>query len=48
VEELKAQGPQEIAIAVAGNKADLEDQRVWLCSKNTSTQPHLIILIDLL
>jgi GTPase SAR1 family protein len=28
VEELKAQGPQEIAIAVAGNKADLEDQRV--------------------
>eukprot|EP00341_Mesodinium_pulex_P010414 CAMPEP_0116922212 /NCGR_PEP_ID=MMETSP0467-20121206/22123_1 /TAXON_ID=283647 /ORGANISM="Mesodinium pulex, Strain SPMC105" /LENGTH=199 /DNA_ID=CAMNT_0004600491 /DNA_START=18 /DNA_END=617 /DNA_ORIENTATION=- len=27
VEELKAQGPQEIAIAVAGNKADLEDQR---------------------
>mmetsp|Transcript_8112 Transcript_8112/g.12110 ORF Transcript_8112/g.12110 Transcript_8112/m.12110 type:complete len:173 (+) Transcript_8112:96-614(+) len=27
VDELKAQGPHEIAIAVAGNKADLEDQR---------------------
>ena len=27
MDELKAQGPQEIAIAVAGNKADLEDQR---------------------
>lgn len=27
VEELKSQGPQDIAIAIAGNKADLEDQR---------------------
>lgn len=27
VEELKAQGPAEIAIAIAGNKADLADQR---------------------
>lgn len=28
VEELKNQGPKEIAIAIAGNKADLADQRV--------------------
>jgi hypothetical protein len=30
IEELKSQGPQDIALAVAGNKADLEDQRVSL------------------
>jgi GTPase SAR1 family protein len=28
VDELKAQGPQDIAIAIAGNKTDLEEQRV--------------------
>ena len=28
VEELKNQGPKDIAIAIAGNKADLEEQRV--------------------
>lgn len=28
VEELKSKGPKDIAIAIAGNKADLEDQRV--------------------
>jgi Ras-related protein Rab-22 len=27
VEELKSKGPKEIAIAIAGNKADLEEQR---------------------
>lgn len=27
IEELKNQGPKDIAIAIAGNKADLEDQR---------------------
>ena len=27
VDELKNQGPKEIAIAIAGNKADLEDSR---------------------
>jgi GTPase SAR1 family protein len=27
VEELKNQGPKDIAIAIAGNKADLEDSR---------------------
>ena len=27
VEELKSQGPKEIAIAIAGNKADLEEER---------------------
>lgn len=28
IEELRSQGPKDIAIAIAGNKADLEDQRV--------------------
>jgi GTPase SAR1 family protein len=28
VEELQAKGPKEIALAIAGNKADLEAQRV--------------------
>lgn len=28
IDELKSQGPKDIAIAIAGNKADLEDQRV--------------------
>lgn len=28
VEELKSKGPKDIAIAIAGNKADLEDSRV--------------------
>lgn len=32
VDELKNQGPKDIAIAIAGNKADLEDQRVSLRS----------------
>lgn len=27
VDELKSQGPHDIAIAIAGNKADLADQR---------------------
>ena len=27
VDELKSKGPKDIAIAIAGNKADLEDQR---------------------
>ena len=30
IEELRSQGPKDIAIAIAGNKADLEDQRVKL------------------
>lgn len=30
VEELKSKGPKDIAIAIAGNKADLEDSRVSL------------------
>ena len=31
VEELKSKGPKDIAIAIAGNKADLEDSRVrWV------------------
>ncbi len=30
VEELQSKGPKDIAIAIAGNKADLEDQRVRL------------------
>ena len=30
VEELRSQGPKEIAIAIAGNKADLADRRVGL------------------
>jgi GTPase SAR1 family protein len=28
VEELKSKGPKEIALAIAGNKADLESERV--------------------
>lgn len=28
VDELKAKGPKDIAIAIAGNKSDLENQRV--------------------
>ncbi len=28
VEELKSKGPKDIAMAIAGNKADLEDNRV--------------------
>lgn len=28
VDELKTAGPKDIAIAIAGNKSDLEDQRV--------------------
>ena len=28
IEELKTQGPKDIAIAIAGNKADLADKRV--------------------
>lgn len=28
VDELKSKGPKDIAIAIAGNKADLEDSRV--------------------
>lgn len=28
VEELQSKGPKDIAIAIAGNKADLEEQRV--------------------
>ena len=28
IEELKNKGPKDIAIAIAGNKADLEEQRV--------------------
>ena len=28
VEELKSKGPKDIIIAIAGNKADLEEQRV--------------------
>ena len=28
VDELKSKGPKDIAIAIAGNKADLENQRV--------------------
>jgi len=28
VEELKSKGPKDIALAIAGNKADLEEQRV--------------------
>lgn len=39
VEELKSKGPKDIAIAIAGNKADLEDSRVssvasLLCGSN--------------
>lgn len=31
IDELRANGPKDIVIAIAGNKADLEDQRVrWL------------------
>lgn len=29
VRELKEKGPKDIAIAIAGNKSDLEDQRVY-------------------
>ena len=35
VNELQAQGPQDIAIAIAGNKRDLESERVsifWCCA----------------
>ncbi|CAM9271044.1 unnamed protein product [Ectocarpus sp. 6 AP-2014] len=32
INELQAQGPQDIAIAVAGNKRDLESQRTPSCS----------------
>jgi GTPase SAR1 family protein len=28
VDELRAKGPKDIALAIAGNKADLEDSRV--------------------
>ncbi len=28
VEELKSKGPKDIALAIAGNKADLEENRV--------------------
>jgi Ras-related protein Rab-22 len=28
VEELRSKGPKDIALAIAGNKADLEDSRV--------------------
>jgi len=28
VEELKSKGPKDVAIAIAGNKADLEEHRV--------------------
>lgn len=31
VEELKTQGPKDIALAIAGNKADLADRRVTIC-----------------
>ena len=30
VEELRSQGPRDIAMAIAGNKSDLVDQRVRL------------------
>lgn len=32
VDELRSQGPKDIAIAIAGNKADLEDRRVSIFS----------------
>ena len=32
ITELKQLGPQNIVLAIAGNKSDLEDQRrVWKC-----------------
>lgn len=32
VEELRTQGPKDIALAIAGNKADLQDKRVRFLS----------------
>jgi Ras-related protein Rab-22 len=36
VEELQSKGPKDIAIAIAGNKADLEEQRV-----RSQASPHI-------
>jgi GTPase SAR1 family protein len=41
VEELRTQGPKDIALAIAGNKADLEEQRVSF----SSTQILNLILL---
>ena len=37
IDELKSKGPKDIAIAIAGNKSDLENQRVSC----TSHSKHL-------
>lgn len=40
VEELRSKGPKDIAIAIAGNKADLENQRVIFLSCYRNTTHH--------
>lgn len=44
INELRAQGPQDITIAIAGNKRDLEAERVsegpYIASKTIPVPPH--------
>ena len=40
VEELRNQGPKDIAIAIAGNKADLQNLRVILFSLNIRSSSY--------
>lgn len=53
MQELKSQGPKDIAIAIAGNKADLEDQRVSAMTKCLTTtsimsrEVHLSMYVSL-
>jgi GTPase SAR1 family protein len=39
VKELKQLGPDNIVIAIAGNKSDLEDKRVCLLIENPKDNP---------
>lgn len=46
VEELQAKGPKEIALAIAGNKTDLESHRVStsLASRSSWTRRHIVLV----
>ena len=43
IDELRANGPKDIVIAIAGNKADLEDQRVRQCAAFVSQSSRKLV-----
>ncbi len=45
VEELKSKGPKDIALAIAGNKADLEENRVRYYHEILRSFYNLLLLI---